>query len=74
MAEYISREELIEHLKRGTGGVKMKAYRVEFNGSVSVAADSLEEAEEKFIDLIESVMTFEDYDNMEVEAFDPDSE
>ena len=25
MAEYISREELIEHLKRGTGGVKMKA-------------------------------------------------
>lgn len=52
----------------------MKNYRVEFNGSVSVAANSLEEAEEKFIDLIESVMTFEDYDYLEVEAFEPDSE
>lgn len=52
----------------------MKNYKVEFNGTITIAAHSLEEAEEKFIDLIESVLIFEDYDNMEVEAFEPDTE
>lgn len=48
----------------------MKNYKVKFDGSIAIAAHSLEEAEDKFITALESALIFSEYDYVNAEAFE----